>query len=259
MIDLHCHVLPNVDDGSSSVSESAEMFRLYRSFGFDTVVATPHVSGDLSSGYRERIEVARDAIEDAAADAGIALEIGFEIMLDPALEMRLDQGAALSLGSSRAVLVEVPFLNWPTFTEDVIFALQLAGYRPILAHPERYEGVQARPQLAFELCKRGVVLQLTYASFAGVLGKTVQRCAERLLEVDGAVILASDAHGSGQRLRAIPDGLRRIDDLIGTERLHQLAREVPLALLRDAALPEYPARESDAIRGGKRGWFHRGR
>lgn len=214
------------------------MLRLWSDFGFTTLAATHHLSGELRSDYQDRVEQAVDAVWPVLQESGLQVIIGFEIMLDPRVPQRLQHDQRLSLGGSKAVLVEVPFLSWPNYTEEVIFAMQLAGYRPILAHPERYDAVQENLPLATSLASRGVVLQLTYASLAGVLGAAAKRTAERLIDQDLPIILASDAHGPGQRLQAVPDGLRRAEQLVGRDRLRQMTTDAPAALLGDLDLPE---------------------
>ncbi len=251
MIDLHSHLLPAVDDGSVSVSETAEMLRIWSDYGFTTIAATHHLFPDESpEKYIELVERAVDEAGPVIDRSGMTVVIGAEIMLDPGLPDRLRRNERLTLGGSRAVLVEVPFLSWPAYTEEVIFALQLAGYQPVLAHPERYDAVQADLSLATSLADRGVVLQLTYASLAGALGSPAKRAAERLIDRDHPIILASDAHGPRQRLQAIPDGLRRAEELVGTDRLRQMTTDVPAALLADRELPEpLPARTAEKKQG----------
>src|SRR5688572_26052514 len=109
MIDLHSHILPAVDDGSSSVNESTRMIKRWADMGFDLVVATPHLRGDVPAEYQARIEEARAEIEPELEEANLELRTGFEIMLDPDLPRRLTEGAPIRLGGSQAILVEVPF------------------------------------------------------------------------------------------------------------------------------------------------------
>lgn len=250
MIDLHSHLLPGIDDGATSSQETAEMLGLWASFGFERVAATHHLSGELRRDYQERIRRTADEIAPIGESSGVQVVPGFEIMLDPGLPERLQRGEPLTLGGSRSVLVEVPFLMWPSYTDEVIFSIQVAGYQPVLAHPERYEAVQGDITLATALARRGVVLQLTYASLTGALGAPIKRAAERLIGLDTPVILASDAHSPGQRLLAIPEGMRRAESLVGSDRLRQMTTDIPAALLADAEVPEpTPVRPDMASEG----------
>jgi protein-tyrosine phosphatase len=238
MIDLHLHVLPGVDDGAVDDFEAQGMLERWAELGFTELVATPHLSGPLTPIYSAEIADSFERIEVNAAALGIRLQRGFEIMLSPDLPGRLEEGEPLSLAGSTAVLVEVPFLLWPSFTEAILFAIQAAGFQPVLAHPERYTAVQNDPRLALAPAQRGTVLQITYASLAGVLGRSARRTAELLLRSDVPVVLASDAHSNGQRLATISQGSDRARDLVGERRVRQLANDNPAALLAGETLPD---------------------
>jgi protein-tyrosine phosphatase len=238
MIDLHSHVLPGVDDGAVDEFESRSMLERWAGFGFTAVAATPHLNGAPAPNYLAEVDDAMDRVSQLATEHGISLISGFEIMLHPGLPRLLESGATLTIGDSNAVLIEVPFMQWPAFTEDTIFNLQAAGFQPVLAHPERYSAVQGNPDLALSLARRGVVLQITYASLVGVLGRTVQRTAEFLLQSESHFILAGDAHSQGQRLISIPRALDRARRLVGEARLSQMTIDNPDALLRSEALDD---------------------
>ncbi len=238
MIDLHLHVLPNVDDGARDKDESAAMLSRWSNLGFTRLVSTPHLMNTLDADYHETVQRAFDAIRDVAAGSGIELETGYEVMLLPQLADELDAGAPLCLGASRAILVELPFADWPTYTETSIFDIQAAGFRPVLAHPERYDAVHREFGLVERLAERGVVLQVTFASLAGVFGRAVQRTAEALIALDAYVLLGSDAHSTGERLRSVGRGLDRAIELVGDQRARQMTRDLAGALLADEALPD---------------------
>jgi protein-tyrosine phosphatase len=259
MIDLHSHLLPAVDDGATSASDTAEMLRIWSDYGFTTVAATHHFSS--SESPEEYIGLVEQAVDEASStidNSALNVVVGAEIMLGPSLPDLLQRNDRLTLGGSRAVLVEVPFLTWPHYTESVLFDMQLAGFQPVLAHPERYDAVQANEKLAVAVASRGVVLQLTYASLAGALGAAPRRTAERLIDQDLPIILASDAHGPNQRLKAVPEGLRRAEDLVGRDRLRQMTSEIPAALLADQELPRPVRSEPGEGRQSRLGRFRRG-
>lgn len=193
MIDTHLHVLPGIGDGARNLTMSREMLRQMAGMGFTHLVATPHLMEPLSAGYAERVTAALAETRTVAAEYAIQLDQGYEHMLTPGLAGRLEAGERSTLAGSWAVLVEWPFGGWPQHVESSLFAQQIAGYVPVLAHPERYVDVQKEPELA--VAGRGVVLQLTVASFAGVHGKAAQQSARVLLE-EG---LARGADGAGDR------------------------------------------------------------
>lgn len=258
MIDLHTHVLPGVDDGAASLAVAQAMLEHAKALGFTTVVATPHLDGPLSPGYLAVIDEAAAAVDPIAAGLGLTLGLGFENLLTPDLPGRLERGEPVTLDGSTTVLVELPFAGWPLHTEQTLFAIQAAGFRPLLAHPERYTTLQTEPERAFALADRGVLLQVTIASLAGVFGRNAQRIAEDLLVNDVATVLATDAHTMGQRIELVTHGLERARQLVGADRVRQLVVDNPQALLTNEPLPEpVPCQPEPVAQGGWRSALRR--
>jgi protein-tyrosine phosphatase len=237
MIDLHLHLLPGVDDGAASLEISRDMLVRAESFGFTSLVATPHLDGPLKPRYEEQVRQALSEVRSACTDAPSLIELGYEIQLSPDLPARLQRGERSRLADSTTVLVELPFSAWPLFTEQTLFELQTMGLRPLLAHPERYSTVQAEPDKALALADRGVLMQVTLGSLVGLFGKQAQKVAELLMREGAATVLASDAHSAGQRFVAVGDGLKRAQELVGPERARQLVYDNPKALLESRPLP----------------------
>jgi protein-tyrosine phosphatase len=237
MIDLHIHVLPAVDDGPSSLEGSRAMLERARDLGFTRVVATPHLNGPLTDRYAATVAAAHEALQSDAGQLGIEVERGYEVQLTPDLPTRLDRGEPIFLGRGGAVLVELPFAGWPLHAEQTLFGIQAAGFRPVLAHPERYAEIHRVPHRALALAERGIGLQVTIASLVGLFGARTRQLAEDLLRRDVIDVLATDAHSAGRRFDAVADGLDRARSLIGQERLEQLLVANPAALLDGTALP----------------------
>lgn len=237
MIDPHNHLLPGLDDGSRSIEISREMLSRLQSLGFTTIVTTPHVTDAPSPDYHARMQSAFAAMAPEAAQFGMSLIQGYEVMLSPRTAQVIADGAPLAIGVSHAVLVEVSLAGWPEFADHVLFDLQVAGYTPILAHPERYKAIISDPDKGIELANRGVALQVTTSAFAGLFGRDVQRAAESLLLADAVTILGTDAHGAGQRVDKAATGIERVEELVGPVRTHQLLRENMLAVLTNRPLP----------------------
>lgn len=253
MIDLHLHLLPGIDDGAESIEESRAMLTGLRDLGFQSVIATPHLLDRLRSADQWQIAAAQAEVAAEAATFGVDVSLGYEVALTPDLPARLAAGEPVTLGGSRTILVELPVVGWPTYTESTLFALQTAGYRPLLAHPERYAAVQEDPDLALDLVARGILLQVTFGSFVGLFGKRAQKSAELLLRHGAIHVLASDAHSAGHRLTAVAKARQRIVKLAGERVARALTLDNPRALLTDAPLPDLPV--SNMANG--RGWRHR--
>ncbi|MEQ1842698.1 MAG: CpsB/CapC family capsule biosynthesis tyrosine phosphatase, partial [Verrucomicrobiales bacterium] len=197
MIDLHQHLLPSIDDGSSSIEISREMMALARQLGYTRIVATPHLDGALSAHYESKVKSALAEVKQIALQYELEIELGYEIMLTPDLPARLVAGERSRLAGSTTVLVELPFTQWPLYTDQTLFDIQAMGLRTLLAHPERYHAIQTDPGKALELAERGILMQVTIGSFAGLFGKPAQKIAELLLKEGAATVLATDAHGAG--------------------------------------------------------------
>ena len=190
-VDCHSHVLPSGDDGARTVAEGAELTRDAARHGTAVLFATPHVWPHLLlDDDRERS--IRDAYTRLAPVAGVDLRLGWELTPSPAL--LLDDPWRYELEGTGRVLMEVPFAG----SADGLFALaehvQRAGLRPVVAHPERTEAVQADPAIARELAARGWLVQVNATSLTGYHGPEIEALAWRLVD-DGLVsIVASDGH-----------------------------------------------------------------
>jgi protein-tyrosine phosphatase len=231
MIDLHNHILPGVDDGAADLAESLEIARQFVSEGVTQAAATPHYNPEGGTGP-DRIDLCRkvEALQAALVHEAIPLTIlpGHELYLTPDSPSLLGSGLVAPLGTSNAVLVEVSFDQRPLYLQDTFFHLQLAGYRPVLAHPERYAFVQRDTACVDELVEKGVILQLTAPSLLGEYGPRVRHTAEQLLRRGAFALAASDRHHPGP--------LRSLSEL--HDRLAQVA-DIGLA---DLLLQENPAR-----------------
>lgn len=239
MIDLHSHVLPGVDDGVRTIEASLELLRAAAGDGIDRIAATPHVREDYPTTPRE-MELRLAEVCGAAREAAIPVEILGGGELDLAFVARLgdDDLRRFGLGGNPALLLlEFPYLGWPLPLADLVFDLQLRGYRIVLAHPERNADVQLEPERLRPLVDNGVVVQLTAASLDGRLGGAPRAAARRLLDAHLAHLVASDAHAPD--IRSV--GLSGAGRAAGDEALaHWLTEDVPEALLAGRPLPARP-------------------
>ena len=183
MIDIHTHILPGLDDGAKTWDEALQMARLARQDGINTVVATPH-GVELAPGYAKAdIETKTAQFRQALDREGVELRVlsGIENYISPDLPMQLEAGRAFSLDSSPYFLVELPLQQYPLYTEQVLFELQVKGVVPVIAHPERNEAFQRDHSLLFRLIERGMLAQVTAASITGAFGSRVKATAEAFL------------------------------------------------------------------------------
>ncbi len=202
MIDLHCHILPGIDDGPDLFEESLYMARKAFSDGVLSVAATPH---NLNGVYINIFEKISGSVENLqkmfnAYRVNIKLFPGSEEYFRPGLAHRLMSGESSTLNNTgRYVLVEFPFESFPSEAKDEFFQLKLKGITPIVAHPERNTTIQNKIELVSELISAGAMMQITAMSITGELGEAAKSCSHLMLENRMAHIIASDAHSADFR------------------------------------------------------------
>lgn len=198
-VDIHSHLIPGIDDGANSIEESMVMLREFEKNGFKKVITTPHIHPN----YRNTPEIIRSGLEKVHEEMGIAnlqieLECAAEYYVDEFfLETIQKKEEILSFGDNY-VLVESAFLNKPIFFEEALFELISHGYKPVLAHPERYRFLEGSTEWLLELKSQGVLLQVTLGSVGGYYGKTPQQIAKELLRQNMVDFLGSDLHKISQ-------------------------------------------------------------
>lgn len=198
--DMHSHLLPGLDDGAETVEHSLELLRELRALGFRKLIMTPHIMGDFYKNTPEGIRAALAVLRTAAEAAGLgdmALDCAAEYYLDEWLGRKLAAGTELLTfgGERRYLLLETSFLNEPLNLYGTIFDLKAAGYRPILAHPERYVYYYGRFAEIEKLRQDyGVLLQLNLNSLAGYYSPAARQVAEKL--IDGGLVdfVGTDTH-----------------------------------------------------------------
>jgi protein-tyrosine phosphatase len=241
MIDLHSHILPGIDDGARTMADSVELARSAVRDGVTAMVATPHVRDDFPTtpATMERLVL---AVRDVIDKAGVELEVltGGEIALIPLMTLGTGELRRFSLaGTGRYVLVEFPYAGWPLPLPSEIERLGSLGMRCLIAHPERSAEVQEKPERLRPLVESGALVQLTAASVVGRLGRPSRRAAMRLLELELAHVISSDAHGPPARAAAMSGAAEAVGDP-GMARW--LTSEVPAAIVAGEGLPPRPAR-----------------
>ena len=243
MIDIHCHILPGLDDGPSNEEDSLELARAAVASGTRAIVATPHIRSDHPFAH-ERIEELAARLRERLAAEGIELELltGGEVALselDLIDESRLRE---LALGSGDCVLVESPYGQVGELLEGMLADLRRRGFRPVLAHPERCPAFQEDPARLARLVEKGVLTSITATSMAGHFGKPARRLCVQMLK-DGLVHdVASDAHSARGRPPGMLGGFEALrGELRGLEdHAAWYVRDAPAAMVTGKPLPPRP-------------------
>ena len=197
--DLHSHLIPGIDDGSPDLSTSLDLLRRLEEVGYRRLVITPHVMADSYRNSTRTILEGLERLKAAAAEAGIGLELhaAAEYYLDEEFFHRLERGDLLTIGE-RWVLFETSYYNEPLGLEERIYEITARGYRPMLAHPERYRYVRERTAFYGRLREMGVGFQVNINSLGGYYGRDAREKAEWLAERGWIDFLGSDTHGAKQ-------------------------------------------------------------
>lgn len=239
MIDIHCHILPAIDDGPPDATMAAEMCRMAAEDGIRHIVATPHAN-DVYSYERTRVQA---SVEELSAAAGPALS--FSAGCDFHLSFENIQDALLhperyAIGNTKYLLIELSDFSLPTNMVSVLGRLQSAGLRPILTHPERNPMIQRRPEMVLAWVRAGCVVQVTANSFTGRWGDRALQVARFLLERDALHVLATDAHNTKGRPPVLSEGRDVVAKIGGQDVATALVEGNPGAIVNGLELPFFP-------------------
>lgn len=239
LTELHCHLVPAVDDGARTLEDAVAWLRAFRDDGIRRVVTTPHLSASHARGrWRDRIEERYAGLAEAAAGIdGLELSLSFEIRIDEPEADLSDR--ALGLGGG-ALLVEFPQLMLPAFPDRMLESVTAHGWRPVLAHPERYTGIGAAYAWIPRLREAGVVMCVNAGSPWGEHGPEAERVSRRMLAEGHADCLASDHHGRETRSTSLRDVRDRLEKAGFAEAAELLTGANPAAVLAGSACAAVP-------------------
>lgn len=241
MIDIHSHILPGLDDGSKTMAETLGMVRQLHAAGFKTLIATPHVLEGRDALSPAEILATTDQVRKCVAEAGIPIEIlpGAENYIFPDLAKWARAGKLVTLGNAgKYLLLELPMLEIPHYTDQVFFDLQVLGITPVLAHPERNRGLCDEPERILAWAKKGILFQLNIRSLSGHYGPQAGQLAEILLSCDLIHFLGTDAHRVSHSESTYTEASQSLEELVGESRFQALTADNPQRMLAGDFLPE---------------------
>jgi protein-tyrosine phosphatase len=245
LIDIHCHILPGLDDGAQGMEESVAMARQAAEEGIRTIIATPHHrDGRYDNAASKVLESVRQ-LNEKLTEASIPVSIlpGQEIHIFGELANELTGTELLTLtDESPYVLVELPSSHVPRYTEQLLFDIQLKGFIPIIAHPERNQEIMENPDKLYKLVDKGAYSQVTALSVAGGFGKKIQKFSLSLLEHNLAHFIASDAHHVKTRPFKMKQALETVEKKFGNVMVHQLVENGELLAEGQTAFKDRPHR-----------------
>lgn len=239
IIDMHCHILPGVDDGAVSMDDALAMARQALDSGITHVVATPHYNyygsatlNEIKNAYLELT----DALE--YEQLPLRVQLGMEILASEDLPERLKAGKVWTYPGSRYFLVEFLPRRSVQYMERVLTGCEEAGFLPVVAHPERYSAIREDPRILHKWKERGYGIQLNRDSLFGGFGKHTAHCAWYILQQRMVNCIASDAHDPQIRNQNWQRAFDLFDRECDPRKIHKCLRTVPQKILQDASLLE---------------------
>jgi protein-tyrosine phosphatase len=235
MIDLHCHVLPGLDDGARLLEETLDMARSAVKNNIDTIVATPHTLNGFFVNNWENVVSLTSTVQKAfdAEDIAITLYPAMEAQVCPELFDALEKGQAATINdNSRYMLLEFPPFSMPPGSMEFIFKLKLQGITPVIAHPERNLILQNDLKQLYDLVKMGALCQLTALSVTGYLGPSVQKSSEQMIKTGLAHVIATDAHSDDERISALASAVDMAAEILQDySRAEKMVTTTPAAII----------------------------
>lgn len=235
MIDMHCHIIPSIDDGSKSVTETFNMIAAAAKLGYKGTFATPHYIEDRHEidpkDVENSVEVLNKMLKEKKID--FTIYTGNEIYICNDLLELLQDNKVCTLGKSKYVLFELPFSGEVLNLKEIISNLSHIGYVPILAHPERYEFVFNNYKRVLPLIEEGALLQINIASITGYYGSKSKKCVEKLLKNNLVHFIGTDAHDSISIYEIYEKALKKVSKIVKNEQLQKILVENPKKVLND--------------------------
>ncbi|WP_419881728.1 tyrosine-protein phosphatase [Peribacillus sp. B-H-3] len=245
MIDIHCHILPGIDDGAKTIQDSLEMAKLAVQEGITSIIATPHhkngsydnTKTDILSKVKELNEVLKNAFIPLTILPGQETRIYGEILED------YEAGEILPLNiSSTYLFIELPSGHVPRYTERLLYDVQNKGLTPIIVHPERNQELIQNPDILYQLVKNGALTQVTASSLVGYFGKIIKKFSHQLIKANLTHFVSSDAHNITNRSFKIIEALDEIEKQYGVDMIYFFQENAELLIQGHAVYKEVPER-----------------
>ena len=245
MIDIHCHILPGIDDGPQHLPETLKMAKKAVSQGITSIIATPHHKNGQYDNDKEKILERVEELNDTLEQAGVPLTIfpGQETRLYGELLEDLERGQVLTMNDQKQHLfIELPSGHVPRYTEQIIYDLLMKGITPIIVHPERNKELLSTPDMLYQFVKKGALTQVTASSLTGGFGSKIKKFSQELIEANLTHFIASDAHNVGNRPFKMKEAYDLVEKKYGEDMLYYFIENAELLLDGKTVYKEIPQR-----------------
>ena len=235
MIDIHSHIIPNVDDGARSVEETFNILKEAQEAGFTDVILTSHFLLNYYETNAQELIFWKEKLQEVLKKQGtkINLHSGMEIYITNQMEELLENKKILTLANSRYMLIELPLATNVKYFDYVVYYLEAKGIKPIIAHPERYKCVQKDPDIVEEYIEKGCLIQCNYGSIVNLYGREAEKTIKTLLKKNQVHFLGSDVHREKGTYLIILDAIKKIRKIIGENKINELTTINPKKILQN--------------------------
>jgi len=224
LVDIHCHILPGVDDGAKDWQTSIKLAREAVADGVTHAVCTPHMLNGKYINHKKDVIRLTENFQDMLDDAKIPLTVfpGQEVRISGDLPKALDDDDILFLDEDgQYMLLEFPSDDVPAYTRDMVFELMQRGITPIVVHPERNKKILEEPTILQELIEQGCLVQITASSYMGTFGKKIEEMSRKFIEAGQCACFASDAHDLPKRQYEYSEALEKLSDEFWSEKAQE--------------------------------------
>ena len=243
MIDLHCHLLPGVDDGACTLEDSLAMADNDVAEGISHMLVTPHHNNGKFLNPKAAVVAATGALQTELDNRGIKLNLypSQEVRINGDLLKDIENDDILFIDEEqRYLLIEFPTLSIPAYTEQLFFKLRQQGITPVIVHPERNQAIIDDPNILLPFIERGALAQVTASSYAGAFGKDIAKLSSQLIEANLVHILASDAHNTRGRGFHFQKAFAKLEAEFGSEKVAYFRQNAKNIFNGDVVLTEAP-------------------
>jgi len=235
MIDIHSHIIPNVDDGARSVEETFNILKEAQEAGFTDVILTSHFLLNYYETNAQELIFWKEKLQEVLKKQGtkINLHSGMEIYITNQMEELLENKKILTLANSRYMLIELPLATNVKYFDYVVYYLEAKGIKPIIAHPERYKCVQKDPDIVKEYIEKGCLIQCNYGSIVNLYGREAEKTIKTILKKNQVHFLGSDVHRENGTYLIILDAIKKIRKIIGENKINEITTINPKKILQN--------------------------
>lgn len=235
MVDIHSHLIPNVDDGSKSVEETFMLIKEADRAGITDIILTPHYIVNSYEQNANTLILLKDKLQQILDKdkINVKLHIGMEVYITDNLIDLLKQNKLLTLANSKYLLMELPLNTHVQYEDIIIFKLIENNIIPIIAHPERYRFIQENPDKVEELIESGCLMQSNIGSILGIYGNHAKQTFKYLLKKDLIHFLGTDTHRKDTIYPLLKKATKKIEKIIGKEKTEELIKTNPQKILNN--------------------------